>query len=130
MTLDAQTSGEVFRKDHRTIIASNRQHATIFGGRIKYLEAGYYAGQCLALNNVSNVYEKYASAGSSGTGVCVGVLFNDVLDMNTNENGMAQIIFKGEVFYANCIDIDADAIDDLNGRKITNTAVGADILIF
>ena len=118
--LNFVTDGEVFRKDNRLILAINRHQAAIVPVQLKYEAGGYYAGQVLARNTTSGVHCKYASGGSSGTDTAVGVLFNDVLDMTASVDDVGQMIAKGNVFYANCIDVDADAVTDLKGRVVVD----------
>jgi len=127
--LDFVTSGQVFRKDNRMIIAMNRHHATIIGARVQYDAAGYTAGQVMARNSVSGLHTKYVTAGSSGTDVAVGVLFQDVLDMPAGATDLGQVIVKGEVFEDLCIDLDSAAKVDLGARSVINGS-GTTILMF
>jgi hypothetical protein len=107
----------------------NRHHASIIGVRVAYDAAGYSAGQVMARNSVSGLHQKYVAAGSSGTDAAVGVLFNDITDMVASQSDVGQLIVKGELYYANCTDIDADAVTDLNGRTVVDGS-GVTILMF
>jgi hypothetical protein len=127
--LDFVTSGQVFRKDNRMIIAMNRHHATIIGARLEYDALGYTAGQTIARNSVSGLHTKYATGGSSGTDTAVGILFQDVLDMPAGATDLGQVIVKGEVFEDLCIDLDAGAKVDLGARSVINGS-GTTILMF
>lgn len=120
---------EVFRKDHRLILARNRQLASFVPIVLEYDAAGYYAGQTIARNTTSELWTKYVPAGSSGTDTAVGILFQDVLDMPASAVGGGDLIVRGEVYQDNCLDLDADAITDLGGRSVVS-ATGSTILIF
>jgi hypothetical protein len=127
--LDFSTSTQVFRKDNRIIIASNRHLATIVPVRLAYDALGYNVGQCLSRNSVSGLWSKYVAAGSSGTDAVVGILFDDVLDMTSPNTDMARMIVGGNVFYDLCTDIDANGVADLNGRTVVDS-LGNTILMF
>lgn len=127
--LDFVTNGQVFRKDHRMVLAMNRHQATIIGVRVAYDAAGYKAGQLMARNSTSGLYQKYNDAGSSGTDTAVGVLFNDVLDMPASGTDMGQLIVRGQVFEAACIGLDANAKTDLKARTVVDGS-GVSILMF
>ena len=120
---------EVFRKDHRFILARNRQLASFVPIVLEYDAAGYYAGQTIARNTTSELWTKYVPAGSSGTDTAVGILFQDVLDMPASAVGGGDLIVRGEVYQDNCLDLDNDAITDLGGRSVVS-ATGSTILIF
>ena len=128
-TLDFVTSGEIFRKDNRIVIAQNRHQAAIVPVKLAYLSDGYVAGQCLSLNSTSGLWNKYVANGSSGTDTCVGVLLNDVLNMSTGVAEVGQMIAKGQVFASLCVDLDADAVVDLKGRSVVD-AIGNTILMY
>jgi hypothetical protein len=127
--LDFVTSGQVFRKDHRMVLAMNRHQATIVGVRVAYDAAGYYAGQVMARNSTSGLYQKYNDAGSSGIDTAVGVLFNDVLDMPASGTDLGQLIVRGQVFEAACVGLDANAKTDLKARTVVDGS-GVSILMF
>jgi hypothetical protein len=120
--LDFFTSTEVFRKNHPIILANNRHQAMISGVRVAYNANGYAAGTVMALNSVSNYYEAYNDAGSSGLGDARGILFHDieVEDFNGAASTAAQLIFRGNVFYAKLTGIDANGLTDLGARVITD----------
>jgi len=122
-------STEVFRKDHRVILARNRKYASLVPIVLEYDATGYYAGQVIARNTTSELWTKYVAAGSSGTDTAVGILFNDVLDMPASAVGGGDLIVRGEVYQDNCLDLDSDAITDLGGRSVVS-GTGSTILIF
>lgn len=126
--LDATFNGQIFRKDHPMILASNRHLATIYGVRLKNDTNGYLAGQVLAFNTVSSEYEKYSEASGSYDAKCI--LF-DAIDAGTASTGtfLARGIFGGEVFYDKLTDIDSGAITDLGARVIQGSD-GVDVLKF
>jgi hypothetical protein len=49
--------------------------------------------------------------------------------MVASQSDVGQLIVKGELYYANCTDIDADAVTDLNGRTVVDGS-GVTILMF
>jgi hypothetical protein len=97
--------------------------------RVAYDAAGYTAGQVVARNSTSGLYQKYNDSGSSGTDTAVGVLFNDVLDMPASGTDVAQVIVSGQVFEAACIGLDANAKTDLKARTVVDGS-GVSILMF
>ena len=123
------TSGEIFRKDNRIIIARNRHHAVFIGVHLKYDAAGYLPGQAIALNSVSGLWEKYLTGGSSGTDVCTGIMFDDIRDMPVNTKATALMLAKGEVYESLCIDLDSAAKVDLGGRSVVD-ANGTTVFMF
>jgi YD repeat-containing protein len=127
--LDFTTSQQVFRKDRRMVLAMNRHQAAIIGVRLAYDAAGYLAGQTMARNSVSGLYQKYAPAGSSGIDTAVGILFNDVLDMPASQTDLGQLIVKGQVFEANCLTLDSAAKVDLGARSVIDGS-GVTIMMF
>jgi len=127
--IDFVTSGQIFRKDNRMVIAMNRHQASIMGVRMAYEANGYIAGQVLARNSVSGLHCKYATAGSSGTDAAVGVLFNDVSDMPASGTDLGQMIVKGQLFEDLLIDLDSAAKVDLGARSVINGS-GVTILMF
>lgn len=128
--LDAVTSTEVFRKDHRMVLAMNRHQAAIVPVRMAYDASGYKAGTVLARNSVSTYYVAYDdSEAVSGGDTAVGILFNDVLDMTASQTDIGHMIVKGEVFEASLIGLDANAKTDLKSRSVIDGS-GTTILIF
>jgi hypothetical protein len=127
--LDFVTSGQVFRKDYRMVLAMNRHQAAIIPVRLAYDAAGYVMGQVIARNTTSGLWSKYVTAGSSGTDTAVGILFNDVQDMPASGTDLGQLIVKGQVFEDACIDLDSAAKVDLGARSVI-TGTGATILMF
>lgn len=127
--LDVTIDTEVRRRDNRLVLARNRQLASIVPVRLAYDADGYYPGQVIARNTVSGYYQKYDSGGSSGTDTAAAILFSQSLDMTTDTEDVGQAIMKGEVYYDNCTDIDANAVTDLNGRTYVD-GNGNTILLF
>lgn len=126
--LDARTSGEIFRSDKKLVLAANRHQAAIFGVRMAYKSGGYVAGTVVARNTVSTYYEAYNDAGSSGLNTAAGVLFHDV-EPALGDTEVAQVIFKGQVYTANLVGMDANGIVDLKAREVID-ASGVSILMF
>lgn len=127
--LDFRTDTEVFRKDHRIVLAMNRHQATIIPVRVAYSASNYTAGQVMARNSVSGLYQAYNPVGSSGTDTAVGVLFNDIDDMVASVNDAGQLIVRGQVFQDKLTSLDSDAITDLKGRTVID-GFGNNILMF
>lgn len=127
--LDASTSGEIFRRDFKPIIAQNRHLASIIGARVQYDSLGYSAGQVMARNSTSGLYTKYSNGGASGTGTAVGVLFADVKDMATNQPDIGQIIVSGQLLEANIVGLDSTVRTNLGSRSVIN-GNGTTIFIF
>lgn len=126
--LDARTSGEIFRKDNKLVLAANRHQAAIFGVRMAYQSGGYVAGTVVARNTVSGFYEAYDDGASSGLNTAAGILFHDC-EPESGDTEVAQIIFQGQVYYSNLTGIDANGIVDLKGRTVVD-ASGTTILMF
>lgn len=131
-SIDVGFSGEISRKDHPMILSSNRQLASILGVRLAYNSAGYPAGQVLALNSVSGLYDKYNDSASSGLDTARGVLLRSVEEkdfVSSGDSQAAQVVFGGEVFKSKLTGLDANAETDLDARTIT-VAGGTQILKF
>lgn len=131
--LDAAFSGQIFRKDHKPILAQNRHLASILPVRLAY-NAGndYIAGTVLARNTTSGYYQPYASGGASGTGTAACVLFEDHGANEFASSGdttAARGVFGGEVFKDNLIGLDAGAITNLGAKTIID-ATGINVLKF
>jgi hypothetical protein len=123
--IDAGFAGEIFRKDKKVVIATNRQLASLLAVRLAYDAAGYEAGRILARNTVSGLHQKYVNGGASGTGVAVCVLHDEVLEKDFASSGDTQsaaAVFGGEVLESACVGLDANAKNDLKGRSITDAA--------
>lgn len=113
------TSSQVFRKDHRLIIAKNRHLASIAPIVLAYTAAGYVAGTVLARNTNSGIYQAYDDTlAASGVNTAACVLLDDVAveDFNGNTSTSAQAITKGELYYDNMVGIDSNGITDLGGK--------------
>lgn len=131
--IDPRFKGQIFRKSHPMIIAANRQLASILPVRLAYDAGGYSAGQVLAKNTTSSQYQDYNNSGASGTDTAAAILLEDV-DVTefeaTSGTVMAAALFGGEAAYDKLIGIDAPAIVDLNGRRISDSSGLGDILKF
>lgn len=127
-SLDAATSGEIFRKDHPMILACNRHQALILPARMAYVADGYVAGQVVARNTVSGLYEKYDDGASSGLDTAAGVLLHDV-EPASGSSELARVVFEGKVFEDKLTGLDSAAKTDLKARSIVD-ATGAQILTF
>ncbi len=125
----------IFRHDQPNIIAKNPQRANIDGVALAYDSGGYVAGQVLAKNSTSGLYQKYSDNASSGVGTAVCVLLDNLRsDYTTAASGdvgtqFARGVFGGEVFKDNLTGLDADAVTDLGGRTYSDFA-GNNILTF
>lgn len=123
---------QIFRKDYPAILAKNAHLASLAGIVLKYLSAGYSAGQVLARNSVSGLYEKYNPAGSSGTDTAAAILMDDVpveTFASSGDTAATRGIFAGEVYESKLIDLDADAKTDLKSRSYID-ATGVTVLKF
>lgn len=131
-SLDIKFSGEIFRKDHAIILSGNRVLASLLPVRLAFVSGGYVAGQVLARNSVSELYEKYDNGGSSGTDVAKAILFEDKAESDFASSGDTQVargIFGGEVFKDKLTGLDSAAETDLDARTIVD-ASGVSILKF
>lgn len=122
--LDAQFSGEAFRKNHPMIIASNRHLASIQSVRLA--EGNYLAGQVISYDSADGLYKKYSEV--SGTKTADAVLFTDVQSAS-GTTSLERGIFSGEVYEDLLIDLNAQAKTDLGAKTIVN-AEGLTILKF
>lgn len=123
--LDAEFSNQIFRKDYPIILAQNRHLATFGPVRLAYDSGGYNAGQGLARNTVSGLYQKYVSGGASGLGVVAGFLFApvDVTEFpSATGTAMERAIFGGELFNNLIIGDDGTFATQLSGRKYTDSS--------
>lgn len=122
-SLDAKFSGEIFRKDHPMILASNRQLASLLPVRLAYDSDGYAAGTVLGRNTVSTFYEAYDNGASSGLDTAACILFEAVPAEEfdgtaASSTTMAVGIFGGEVYKDKLVGYDSNAKTDLNAREI------------
>ncbi len=135
--VDASFNSEVLRRDDPNIIAANRQQAVLLGVRLAYNASGYLAGTVLGQNSTNKMFYAYNDSGASGIDTAVCVLesivkvtdFVDTTANSVNNSVLAPAIFGATVFYAKLTDLDANAITDLHGRKVTDVT-GTDLLIF
>lgn len=119
-SLDASTSGEVFRKNHPVIIANDRHLATIVGVRVANNSVRVAAGTVLGRNNVSGFYQPYSDIGASGIDTAVGILLDDIEteDFNSQTSTVGRLIVKGNVYENNLTGLDAAAKTDLHARSV------------
>ena len=132
MNIDAKVSTEIFRKDNPIILATNRHLATLLPVRLAYDAAGYKAGEVVARNTVSGLYESYDDGASSGLNTAAAILFESVeVDKFPSATGsaVARGIFGGEVFKSKLTGLDSNAETDLGARTIID-ASGVQILKF
>lgn len=116
---------QIFRKDNPAILAKNAHLASLSGIVLKYLAAGYAAGQVVARNTVTGLYEKYVDGSASGIGDAAAILIDDVpveTFASTGDTAVARGIFSGEVYEAKLTDLDAAAKVDLKGRSYTDAS--------
>jgi hypothetical protein len=134
-SIDAGFKPEVFRKDFPQIIATNRWTAKLLGVRLAYDSDGYIAGQVLARNNVSGLFQKYDDGGASGLDEAMCVLYEShpVNDFSPQEVGGTTVgvgIFGGCTLYEDkLIDLDEDAKTSLAGKTIID-ASGVELFSF
>lgn len=124
--LDATFSGEIFRKDHPMIIASNRHLASIKPVRLAYYAAGLVAGTILARDPADGLFKKFADVPANPDSACV--LFENIDYYDAAETPLARGVFAGEVFAAKLVGA-APAIAALGG-KIFQDATGIQTLKF
>lgn len=125
--LDSKFTAEGFRKNFPLLLATNRHHATVIGAQLAAQASDLVAGQLLARNSVSGLYDVYASAGSSGLDTAKGILLLDAATSTTSQ--VVQILMGGEVYKAKITGYDSDTPADLNGRVYINGA-GEEIFKF
>lgn len=118
--LDAEFKTEIFRKDWPNVIAMRRQDAALQGARLKLEAGGYAAGQVVARNTSTKLFEKF-SAVSGGSYDTVSVLFEDIapFDQPTTGGALARIVTSGFVYKDVLLDYDASA---LSAREITDSS--------
>lgn len=125
----------IFRHDSPNILAKNPQRANIDGIALAYDSGGYVAGQVLARNSTSGLYQKYVSSGPSGTGTAACVLLDNLRgDYTTAASGdvgtqAVRGVFGGEVFKDNLTGLDSGAITNLGARSYVDFN-GSNILTF
>lgn len=122
---DVKFKSPIFRKDHAMILAAKRELASIKSVRLKDISADYSAGQVLARNSSTGLYEKYSAV--SGTYAAACILFEDVPTQAFDESSgggastsIARGIFGGEVYTDKCIDLSSGAKTDLKGREVVD----------
>lgn len=131
-SLDANFSGEIFRKDHPMVIAQNRHLATLMPIRVDYSATDLVAGTVMGRNTVNGHYGEYDNSASSGLDTAACVLFQTIatedFDSSTGST-MAVGIFGGELFKDKLVGLDANAITDLDAKTIVD-ATNVNILKF
>ena len=126
-SIDVKFSGSIFKKNFPIILACSPALALLLPVRLVYNSSGYSAGQVLARNTVSQLFQPYVDGTSSGVGTAACVLFEDhpVQDFDGTSTAtsttIARGIFAGVVFYDKLIGIDANGITDLGGRQIVDS---------
>lgn len=130
-SLDAATTGQIFRRDFPMVLACNRHQALLLPVRIMWESAaatGLVAGTVLARNTGSGFYQRYDSGGASGLDVAACVLFASVIPPASGTD-MGIGIFEGKVYENKLVGLDAGAKTDLGARSIIDGS-GDQILIF
>lgn len=130
--VDARFRSEIFRKDHPMIIAQNRQLASILAVRLAYNASGYVAGQVLARNSTSGMYENYDDGASSGLDTAACILFegHEVAEFEGSTGSVAaRGIFRGDVYKDKLVGLDSNGETDLKARTIID-ATGINVLSF
>lgn len=129
---DAKYIDPIFRKDHPMVLAKNRHQASLMPVSLKYSSTDLKAGQVMARNSVTGLYEKYVNGGASGLGTAVGILMEDKIVEDFASTGAtvtARVITKGEVFENLLTGLDAQAKTDLKARSLVD-GLGNQILSF
>lgn len=127
-----QFQSEVFRKNHKMIIAQNRHLATIGPVRLVHSSTGYLAGQVLARDPADGLFKNYDDAGASGVATASCVLLEDVdsTEMSgSTGTAVARAVFGGELYEDKLVGLDANAKTDLKARTIVD-ALGINVLKF
>lgn len=127
--IDANVNNEIFRNDAVNVIAMRRELASILPVRLKYESAGYKAGQVLAKNTSTGLFEKFS--GASGTYAAQAVLFENVRDSDQPATGgaLARGIVAGYLFKDALTDYDSTVKSQLGAHEISD-ATGVDIVKF
>lgn len=115
--LDSTFNGQIFRKDHPMVLATNRQLATIFGIRLEYNANGYPAGQVLSKDTSDGLFKKYSLA--SGTYPAQCILFENIDGPASSGTALARGIFGGLVFTGILTDYSAQAKADLSAKDLS-----------
>lgn len=129
---DPKFNNSVFRKDHKQVLAANAHLARLHAVKLAYDSAGYEAGQVIARNSTSGLYQKYVDGAASGVGTAAAVLFEDKLESDFASSGDTQVsagIIGGELAEDQCIGLDAAAKVDLMGKSFID-ATGSTIFSF
>lgn len=137
--LDAFTSGEIFRKNFKIVIATKRELALIRPVRLAPKVASdtsiYYPGQTLARYTsgpYAGQFVDYSDAGASGRETATCILLSECYSQAADSAAsapLAQALFKGVVFKDALIGWDAAAKTDVNGRQIDD-AQGISLIEF
>lgn len=134
--IGAQFDGEIFRKDHPMVIATNRHTAILLPVRLRYDADGYLAGHVLARNSGDGLFQKYDDGtAASGIDTAVSVLFeshpvDDFVGATGSASVMGVGIFGGCVLYEDKLEgLDANAKTDLGMTSIVD-ASGTNLVKF
>lgn len=129
--IDANIQNQIFRNDFAQVIASGRASAKIHPIRLKVLSSeDYPAGQVLALNTSTGLYEKFSTASGSYDAACVLMTKVSEDEQSATGGALARGIFGGCDLYKDALtDYDSGAASDLNAREIT-IAGGTDLVVF
>lgn len=123
MNLDAKVNNEIFRQDQTIILALNRHLADIQPVRLAFDADGYKAGQVVARDTSSGLWEKWSAvSGDSPDSHCI--LFENVpvqdVDSAASGTAVARGIYGGDVYQDKCLELDSNAKTALGGRTIVN----------
>lgn len=121
-TFDASFSTEIFRKNWPQIIALKRELAVIQPVLLAYSASGYKAGQVLAYNSVSGVYEKYSAASASYEAKAILPVEVKAEEQMSASANAAPALFSGYVYQDKLTDLDANAIADLGGKSYADAS--------
>lgn len=124
---DASFNGQIFRKDYKQVIASNRHLASIKAIKTE-LEVELMPGQVMARDTGDGLFKKY-SAVSGGSYDSVCVLLDHLTEGEATGTSIMKAIFGGEVYNSALIDFDSNAQDDM-GAKVITDALGDSIVKF
>jgi len=138
---DAFTSGQIFRKDFKVVLAIKRELAVILPVRLaphRDVSQDYQAGEVLAQYNSSagalnGLFVNYLQTDSgSGRNTATCILMIDVIDQaltSAASGELAPAIFGGIVYQNSLVGSDANALSNL-GAKVITDATGFSLVKF
>ena len=136
---DAFTSGDIFRKDHKQVIAMKRELALLLPVRLAPRVGGsdYSAGEILAqytsaAGSLQDLFVNYSDAGGSGreTAKCILMFSTESQATSSAASANATVgIFKGIVFTDSLVGYDVAAGVDLKATAI-KSSTGTNLLNF